>query len=433
MSVFIDNPDIFIPLIAMVTLLAGSALASSAETALFFLTDEEVKTLQASKNATDQRIVALLKDPDHLLTALLFWNLVINLSIFALGVVISERLIALDQTRLAATVGFVTLVGVICFGEVLPKTSAVLFRKSLARRVSLPITLMLKTFDPFAPAFKGFTRSLRRMFWPEITKEDYLSPDDLEQAIDNSAGDSVVARQERQVLHNILDLSEITVEEVMRPRGTYQAFVPPVSLTQLRGQQRTDDYLVIAARNGEEVEGVVPLAGTPLPQEQQLEKLAKPVVHVPWCAKTSSVLQRMEDEDCLLASVVNEFGETIGIITYDDIVDTILAPDPTRNRRLMRREPILEVAPNHFHVDGITSLRFLSQRLSIDYDSDEEDSVTVTGLFHEELERIPELGDECLWRGLSLRVIETGRRGQIRVLVTKAATASSDSEDATAR
>jgi len=127
----------------------------------------------------------------------------------------------------------------------------------------------------------------------------------------------------------------------------------------------------------------------------------------------------MEDDDCLLASVVNEFGETIGIVTYDDIVDTILAPDPSRNRRLMRREPILEVAPDRFHVDGITSLRFLSQRLSIDYDADEEDSVTVTGLFHGELERIPELGDECHWRGLSLRVIETARRGQIRVLVTK--------------
>lgn len=419
MAVFFQNPDVFIPLLAMIALLSGSALCSASETALFFLTDEEVKALQVSKNATDQRIVALLKDPDHLLTALLFWNLVINLSIFALGVVITERLIALEQHTAAGTLSFVTLIAVICFGEVMPKTTAVLFRKPLARVISVPITLLVKTFDPLAPTFKAMTRSLRRMFWPEITKEDYLSPDDLEQAIDNSAGDSVVARQERQVLHNILDLSEVSVEEVMRPRGTYQAIVPPVSLAQLRGQHRADDYLVIAARNGEDVEGVVPLAMMPLSQDQHLEKLAKPVVHVPWCAKTSSVLQRLEDDDCLLASVVNEFGETIGIVTYDDIVDTILAPDPSRNRRLMRREPILEVAPDRFHVDGITSLRFLSQRLHIDYDAEEEDSVTVTGLFHGELERIPELGDECQWRGLSLRVIETARRGQIRVLVAK--------------
>lgn len=403
----------------MFSLLGGSALCSASETALFFLTDEEVKALQVSKNTTDQRIVALLKDPDHLLTALLFWNLVINLSIFALGVVITERLIALDEKTAAGTLSFVTLIAVICFGEVMPKTTAVLFRKPLARLISVPITLLVKTFDPLAPFFKGMTRSLRRMFWPEIEKENYLSPDDLEQAIDNSAGDAVVARQERQVLHNILDLSEIAVEEVMRPRGTYQAIVPPISLAQLRAMPRVDDYLVLAARNGEDIEGVIPLGNVLLTAEQHLERQAKPVVHVPWCAKVSYVLQRLEDDHCSLASVVNEFGETVGIITYDDVVDTILAPDPGRNRRLLRREPIIEVAPDRYHVEGITSLRFLCQRLNIDYDADEEDSVTVTGLFHQELERLPEPNDACHWRGLVLRVIETTRRGLIRVMVTK--------------
>ncbi len=427
MAVFIQNPDVFIPLLAMIAMLAGSATCSASETALFFLSDEEVKALQVSPKPADQRIVALLKDPDHLLTALLFWNLVINLSIFALGVVITERLIAKDHHTAAGALSFVTLIAVICFGEVLPKTTAVLFRKGLARIISLPITLLVRTFDPFAPTFKAMTRSLRRVFWPDIEKEQSLSPDDLEQAIDNSAGDSVVARQERQVLHNILDLSEITVEEVMRPRGTYRAIVPPVSLAQLRSQHASDDFLVIAASNGEDVEGVIPLTSMPLAMDQSLERAAQPVVHVPWCATVAYVLQRMEDDHRLLASVVNEFGETIGVISYDDVVDTILAPDPSRNRRLMRREPILEVAPGRFHVDGITSLRFLSQRLEIDYDSDEEDSVTVTGLFHEQLERIPELNDECQWRGLSLRVIETARRGQVRVLVTKLEESDTDS------
>ena len=62
MAVFIQNPDVFIPLLAMIAMLAGSATCSASETALFFLSDEEVKALQVSPKPADQRIVALLKD-----------------------------------------------------------------------------------------------------------------------------------------------------------------------------------------------------------------------------------------------------------------------------------------------------------------------------------------------------------------------------------
>ena len=416
MSIFLD-PEILILLATMACLLVGSGLCSASEAALFFLSQEELQAFQRSSKPSEQRVVALLKDSDLLLTALLFWNLVINLSIFAMGVVISERLVAKDQRAAAGALGIVTLVAVISFGEVLPKTTAVLFRKSFARLVSLPISLMVRSFVPFSPAFKALTRSLRRMFWPDVEKEKYISPEDLEQAIDNTEADSVVVHQERQVLHNILDISEIAVEEIMRPRGSYQTHVPPIRAAQLHLRDEHCDYLIVASPNSEDIDGVVTLATVVSLPTEHIESVAEPVIHVPWCAKVANVLQKMEDDGCSLASVLNEFGETIGIVTYDDIIDTILASDPSKGRRLMHREPILEIAPGRLHVDGITSLRFLSHRLNIDYDHDEEEHVTVAGLFHQQLERIPEVGDQCHWRGFELRVIESPRRGFIRVLI----------------
>ncbi len=416
MSNFLD-PEILIPLIAMAVLLVGSGLCAASEAALFFLSQEELQAFQRSPKASEQRVVAILKDPDLLLTALLFWNLIINLSIFALGVFISERLIEKDQRTAAGIVSLVTLVAVICIGDVFPKTTAVLFRTRFACFVSLPVSLAVRSFVPFSPAFKAMTRSLRRMFWPEVEKEKYLSPEDLEQAIDNTESDSVVVHQERQVLHNILDISEIAVEEIMRPRGSYQTHVPPIRAAQLHLRDEHCDYLVVASANSEDIEGVITLATVFSLPTEHIESVAEPVIHVPWCAKVANVLQKMEDDDCSLASVLNEFGETIGIVTYDDIIDTILASDPSRSRRLMHREPILEVAPGRLHVDGITSLRFLSHRLNIDYDHDKEEHVTVAGLFHQQLERIPVVGDECHWRGFDLRVIESPRRGFICVLI----------------
>ena len=160
---------------------------------------------------------------------------------------------------------FASLFAIILLGEVLPKTLAVVFRTGLAVRVSWPLAATVRLFDPIAPLFLTTTRFARRTFWPHVTREPYLEPDDLEQAVENTELSDDVADQERQVLHNILDLSEIGVEEVMRPRGTYVVLTPPVSRKELTERGHTNDYFVIRVagseegRHGFEAEGRVSL------------------------------------------------------------------------------------------------------------------------------------------------------------------------------
>jgi CBS domain containing-hemolysin-like protein len=448
MSILLNNSDLLSILGVMVCLLAGSSFFSASETAFFFLSSDELQEFKRRGRASELRVVELLADPDRLLTAVLFWNLLINLSFFACSLVVSERLLAEGAGTIAGFFSIFSLAVIIVFGEVIPKSSAVMFRQRLARMVSLPLALSLRVFDPLAPMFQTVTRSLRRMFWPKLRKERYLETDDLEQAIDNSAGDEHLIRHERLVLHNILDLSEIPIEEVMRPRGTYPAMRPPIhradlaaaferrheehaavssaTVTELSDQSDGHalaahvpaDYLAVLAESGDDVESAVPLGRFAVLPEVHLEKAAEEVVHVPWCATVAHVLHRLETAQCKLASVVNEFGETVGIATYEDIVDTILAPEPSRARRVLQRDPVLKVAPDTWHVDGITSLRYLSRKLKIDFEP-EDGQVTVAGVFHESLERIPEVGDECVWEGFRMRVLETIARGSFRIIVTR--------------
>lgn len=418
MSVLLNNPDVLFLLGVMVCLLCGSGFFSSSETALFFLSSDELQDFKSNGRSSELRVVELLSDPDRLLTAVLFWNLLINLSYFACGVVITQRLIAEDAGAMGGLFSVVSLGAMIVCGEVIPKSSAVMFRNRLAKIVSLPLAVAVRVFDPLAPAFRTVTESLRRMFWPKLPRERYLETDDLEQAIDNSAGDRHVIRHERLILHNILDLSEIPIEEVMRPRGTYLAMRPPISRSDLMDSDVPADYLAVLAESGDDVESTVPLARFAVLPETNIERASEQVVHVPWCANVAHVLHRLESSRCSLASVVNEFGETVGVATYEDIVDTIVAPEPSRARRVLQRDPVQEVEPGTWHVDGITSLRFLSRRLNIDFEP-EDGQVTVAGLFHEELERIPEIDDQCVWEGFQLRVIEATGPGSFRVAVTR--------------
>lgn len=419
MYAFMTSPDIMILLLVMAGLLGASAFFSSSETALFFLSADEVRAFHRSQKKGERRAAELLSDSNRLLTAVLFWNLMVNLACFATGLIVSGRLNGKFGPAAAGAFGLINLALVIIFGEVIPKSGAVLFRHSLAGKVSIPLSMAVRAFDPLAPAFRAVTRSLRRAFWPSIQREQYLEPDDLEQAIENSAGDRFVIQQERHVLHNILDLSEIPIEEVMRPRGHYVALKPPVMLQQLKDIPVSADYVIILRENGEDIEGAVPLLRFPVLPDVHLEDSVEEVVYVPWCATTAFTLQHLEKHDSSVACVVNEFGETIGIVTWEDIVDTILSTDPHRARHILRRDPVLAAGPGTWNVESITSLRYLSRRLNVEFDPDVDRQVTVAGLFHEALERIPEPGDECEWMGHKLRVIESRGRGRFRATVTR--------------
>ena len=404
-------------ILAMAGLVLASGFFSSSETALFYLSRDDLIAFRVGTRR--QRLVAdLLADPDRLLTAVLFWNLLINLTYFAISVVLARR-VGHDSTATATAIPLGSLIGIILFGEVIPKSLAVVFRRRLATVVVWPLSAAIRIFDPIAPVFRATTEFLHRVFWPHVTVEPALEADDLEQAVENSIRTTEVFRQERQVLHNILDLGEISVEEVMRPRGTWSTLPQPIHLEDLDAQAIEAGFVVIGG-DQDIIESIVPLDHRAPLTARHLEQLSKEVIPVPWCARLAPVLQRMRDTNSTAASVINEYGETIGILTHDDILDTILSPEPSRARRLLRREPVESVGGDRYEVQALTTLRHLSKRLQLEYEPDPEQQITVSGLLQDQLERVPVVGDECLWQGFRIRVIEASGRGPVKVLIAPA-------------
>ncbi len=422
MNVILEALTLILPgVMVLLGLTLASGFFSGSETALFYLSRDELRLLQVGKPR--ERVVAqLLRDPDRLLTAVLFWNLLINLTYFAISVVLARQLASEGHATLAGVMSVASLASIIAFGEVVPKSLAVVFHRRIAVLVSWPLAIAVRLLDPILPWLGLTTRVIRRTVWPHIRPEPYLHADDLEKAVETSNLSAETIRHEQQILHRILDLSEITAEEVMRPRGTYTTHISPVSLGDLKGSILSTDYLLL--RDGENsdsdadaIGGVVPLSSLWVATEDDLAQYAEPILHVPWCASLADLLQMLRNRLCDVAVVVNEYGETIGVVTYEDVIDTVLVPHPSRAKRILRREVVLEVAEGRYHVDGLTTLRYLAQRLGFEFEPTDDGLLTVAGMFHEEFERMPQVGDECAWNGYSLRVIEASERGRLRVVV----------------
>jgi CBS domain containing-hemolysin-like protein len=272
---------------------------------------------------------------------------------------------------------------------------------------------MVRALDPVMPFFAAANNLLQRLLLPKFEREPYLEVSDLERAIELSTHDAQLASLEQSALRNIVLLSELPAEELMRPRNQYRSFKPPVRLERLAGEIPPSGYVLINEEDSDDVAAAIPLNQLTQLPPRHLEHFAQPVVFAPWCATVAAIFDQLRQQEREVAAVVNEFGETIGIVTIEDILETIFEDQSSRSARLLATSSIVPVASDRWHLAGITSLRRVGRHFDVPLEPAR--SVTVAGILQEQLQRIPVEGDELLWSGLHFRVLETSEAGALKI------------------
>ncbi len=403
----------FGPLFAtMLLLAAASAFFSCSEAALFSLQSNDRRALRGGATAA-QAAMRLLDLPDRLLMAILFWNLIINVVYFAIASVISIQLERQGHRAEAGLVALVALLAIILISEMIPKTVGVLMPRFFARLVSLPLAAAVRLFDPISPFFSTINQAVRRVFFPRFQAEPYLSLRDLEQAITVSTADEELAALERLALQNIVLLSDQRADELMRPRKQYQSFSPPVNLDDLGGRPTRSGYVMVTEPDTDEITGAIALNYLPTVPRHHLEKFAKPVVYVPWCATAAAVFEELQSEQQEVAAIVNELGETIGIVTLEDLLQNVFADQGSRSARLLETLPIEQLGENLWQVTGMATLRRLGREFQVALPPTK--STTVAGVIQEQLHRLPVAGDEIEWQSFLFRIVEAEPQEKILV------------------
>jgi len=401
--------------LVLFALAGASGFFSCSEAALFSLQPDDRRALK--QGGRGQRMaVELMGRPDRLLTAILFANLLVNFAYFTLTSFISVQLERDHRRGEAATVAVVMLLIMIAGCEMIPKSIGVQFPRALAAAVSLPLAGVVRALDPVMPVFTWANKTLQRVLVPNFVREPYLDVSDLERAIELSTADARLAARERSALQNIVFLTELTAEEVMRPRPSFHAFQPPVMLDDVLQDPPESGYLLITEPESEEIAGAVPLKQMATVPRQHLERFARPAAYVPWCASVAAVLDELQRQQREVAAVVNELGETIGVITVDDVLETVFEEDSSRSARLLATSSIVPIDAGRWQVTGMTNLRRLGRHFGVPLE--DAQSVTVGGLMQELLQRLPTAGDEASWSGFRFRVLDGPEPGPLKAELT---------------
>ena len=246
-------------LLAMGLLSFCSSFFSASEAAFFLLGVPEQKAMAAGNRP--QRLVAtLLSNPDRLLTAILFWNLVLNVTYFAIVSIISlkwER--EYQHAELPGLFTLGSLMFIVIFSELLPKSIAVMRPRGTAALLAFPLAFSVRIVGHLLPIFRWVNLLSQRLIWPRFEPEAHLEVTDLERAVAVSTSDAALLKHEKTVLQNIVSLSIVRLEEMMRPRIQFLSFRPPVSVGDLEGRLTPSGYILIADPETEEITGAVPM------------------------------------------------------------------------------------------------------------------------------------------------------------------------------
>lgn len=401
-------------LLPMAALMVVSAFFSGSEAALFSLRPRDRRAL-ARRSAAGRAAVRLLDDPERLLSAVLFCNLLTNVLYFGIASIVGGRLDRAADGGSGAAVAFTaaSLLMIIFFSEMLPKSLAVLAPVQLAGVVGPPLTLAVRILGPILPAVAMANLAARRLIWPSFRPEAELDLSDIERAIDLGTGDAALAARERDMLQQLVQMADTRVGEWMRPRSQLRLDTLPVGPQTLAQGVPEDGYLWFTEPDGEEVVAAAALRLLRPSQIDQLESAVEPVVYVPWSASVATVFHQLLQQNRNVAAVVNEYGETIGVVTIDDIMRNVLRLPGAPHAAEGTEGAIESIAPDVWRAAGATSTRRLAKQLGTR--PPEGRNVTIAGLMQRINERVPRLGDSCRWDDFQLTVVDDDTQGRLLI------------------
>ena len=401
-------------LVAFAFLLLLSAFFSISETSMMALNRYRLKHLVRTGNRGARLAAQLLARTDKLLGVILLGNNLVNTAAAALGTVIAFR--ALGESELAvslatAAVAFFLLV----FSEITPKVLGATFPERVAFPAAYVLAPLLRIAYPLVWLVNGLASGLlwllRVRRRPLTEAAAPLSPEELRTLV--LEGGHYLPPLHREILLNLFELQSITVADLMSPRSQLEALDLDATPEELRRQIASSNHTRLPVYRGtlDNIVGVLHVRKVlnldPRNfDSQSLTEAMRPPYFVPLGATLFSALRNFQDEEERFGLVVDEYGELMGLITLEDIVEEMIGEFTTRSP--LTAGTALRQSDGSVIVEGRITLRDLNRELGLQFPLD--GPKTLNGLLLEHLEAIPDPGTVVKIAGHPIEILHTQDR-----------------------
>ncbi len=402
-------------------LFMASAFFSATETALFALRRVDLEKWKEERNRRAALIGKMLENPGRLISTILIGNEIVN-------VAISSVLAALILPLLPGWYGeaaalFVGTLGILVLGDIAPKSIVWPRAKAFSLLLAAPLMTFSRAVAPIRFVFENLAAGILFLLGARGGAEsrEMVSEAEFRAMVDVGEETGTLDPGEKELIHNIFEMTDQRAAEVMTPLPDVFMVPRGLSYDELVAQYRLYRKSRIPVYEGERrnVVGILHFKDLlrPMAEGGRVPSWREHVRHalfVPSVKKLPLLLREFQRRKVHIAVVVDEFGEQVGIVTIEDVLEELFGDIHEEHDR--EEKEIVERPGGSFRVLGKTPIHRFNAAFGTELPDEEWD--TVAGLLLHEFGRLPGRGDRIVIAGLvvtverlkGVRIVEVGVR-----------------------
>jgi len=406
----LENIPLYILLIILFLLLILSGFFSLSETSMMAINRYRLKHMAKQGHRGARLTSRLLDKTDRLLGVILLGNNLLNTASATLVAVIIAMFFGQDE--LALLIGTICLTfAILIFSEITPKVIAAAYPERIAIFASYILTPLLKIFYPvvwFINLFVSGLLALMRLNPKNAASTQTISTEELKTLV--LEGGHFIQKKHQSMLLNLFDLETVTVDDVIVPRSQVEAIDLTADDETIQTQLLTCHHtrLPVYRERMDNIVGIIhmrkvlnhmksgPVTAT------TLEKIMQQPYFIPSGTPLFSQLQLFQENRRRIGMVVDEYGEWVGLVTLEDILEEIIGEftthAPTHADTYVKQED------GSIIVEGSVLLRDLNRKLDMQFPLD--GPKTLNGLILEYLQVIPEGGTGLNIAGYPMEIMQ---------------------------
>jgi putative hemolysin len=321
-----------------------------------------------------------------------------NIGFFCISYGISRKIAVAGSNGGVWAAGMVcvfSLLAIIIMGEVIPKNIAVKVPDQYSRWAAMPIYVFDRIFLPFRVPLALFINVISKIFGKSEDVEKCVTIDELKMLVEFSEKQGIVDREERSMIHGILDFKRVQVKEIMLPRvdmNLHDVADPVEELIELARETKHTKF-PIYEETTDNILGIIHAKDVFLDPNVELRSILKPIQFVPETKSIEGLLRQFRREGGQMAIVVDEYGGTAGLITLEDIIEEIVGEIQDEHEK--PRETLEKIDENKYLISGNLSIRDWADTFGVEIEPMGVD--TVGGFVITLLEHIPKKGDSVIY------------------------------------
>jgi CBS domain containing-hemolysin-like protein len=403
--------------VVIVVLLGVSAFFSGSEIAIFSLERHQLSVLLETEGDVDPRAVVLERlreDPHRLLVTILVGNNMVNIAMASIASVLLAATLSPELAVLATTLGMSALV--LVFGEITPKSYGVANAERLALRVAGPLQTVERVLFPLVVLFDVVSRGLNRFTGGGSDIErPYVTREEITALLRTGERVGAIDEAEHEMVEGVFDLGSTSAREVMVPRVNVIAVDVETPLDEVIEVCATNRLTRVPVYQGtlDHVVGIADIRDAERARREgkTLDDVLLPSLQVPEGREIDDLLAEMQAERVTMVIVRDEFGETEGILTVEDILEEIVGEIFE-----VGEERLIRPTTDGLVVKGEVTVGEVNDALGVELTTEGEFE-TVAGLINAELGRIGDVGDRVVVDDVALDVerVDGHRIRRVRV------------------